>query len=939
MVEPIWRGPPKCHVDLYIDDTGFDVLYQDAKACAKKAYLVWQRVKSKLDDAKLPLSAGKSVWICSNTTAEKELNKLLKEGDPQVQSLVKDLGVDSTWGRRRRLATHKARFSKGQQRQKRLVQLAPTQHAKTKACKQSVFGAALYGHMAMGLAPKRLKWIRHQHAAVLGRMNLGSTEAVIEQASYKHDDPAFTIMNQHFRFMHKLLVAWTQSPLTELEVAFNHWMTRIKHHKEPWRIVVGPFGAAACYLKALGWKASSLTKWQAGEEQFDLLDRGSMHLLSLRLKKTCDPWRWKALACGENGQTLQEGIEWQAPRKALKQCKGVKNKALVAVWQGAIRHGKGAWCTRCNQEATLQHVLWECSWWESHLEEPAEFARFRAQYPDPSLWLRGLGPVQARPATYQQVLVEEGVFCQALVEDQELLFATDGSPGASQDARFQVLTWGVVAFVKTDTTIRVVGRAVGPVSGEQTVFRAETTALLYVARKTSGETDVTLDCKGVPQILKRPPGWKSEDLFQELREHSERLQLTWINSHLSRAAFEGKFGAENWWRWQANQEVDRLVQDAANQRRDLEWEQRVLIKDEAVVQINLLLASRAQHIFQSDKDEGPQVVFPAELQDGNSQAPGEKRKSGPKAKQHGVPGKRRMPKVGDKPAQEKAKPRAGEPNKRQQLEALLAGTGPDTGHTWVEGHRSRDNLCIRCSTCGFFVEQVDSKVSFDKKVRHTCEWREPSAPQMGEHPSHQMINGGRMWLCRRCGLRQWVGMVQLASGLAKQCKQIYTGKDQWIVGCIKKSAPKKEGFFMSQGLLRKDPRKEAHGSLGGSNQAPNHTGDGNGDETMLDDAASGVGVALNQITRKAPKLPEVGEVRPATDHPNRSQGDDSESCKGPEGGGREAGGENPLDPAATDKPLGPQVNNEAPKSKAKPKAKGRAKATSEEKGRQTKLKF
>ena len=82
VVEPIWRGPPKCHVDLYIDDTGFDVLYQDAKACAKKAYLVWQRVKSKLDEAKLPLSAGKSVWICSNTRAEKELNKLLKEGDP-----------------------------------------------------------------------------------------------------------------------------------------------------------------------------------------------------------------------------------------------------------------------------------------------------------------------------------------------------------------------------------------------------------------------------------------------------------------------------------------------------------------------------------------------------------------------------------------------------------------------------------------------------------------------------------------------------------------------------------------------------------------------------------------------------------------------------------------------------------------------------------------
>ena len=214
------------------------------------------------------------------------------------------------------------------------------------------------------------------------------------------------------------------------------------------------------------------------------------------------------------------------------------------------------------------------------------------------------------------------------------------------------------------------------------------------------------------------------------------------------------------------------MQDAANQRRDLDWEQRVLTKDEAVVQINLLLASRAQHIFQSDKDEGPQVVFPAELQDGNRQTPREKRKSDPKVKKHGVPGKRRLPKVGAKPA----KPRAGEPNKRQQLEALLTRTGSDT---WVEGHRSRDNLCITCSTCGFFVEQVDSRVSFDKKVRHTCEWREPSASQMGEHPSYQMVNGGRMWLCRlSCSfwLSVWLGAQPVARSWRKVLKARHQGK-------------------------------------------------------------------------------------------------------------------------------------------------------------------
>ena len=69
-------------------------------------------------------------------------------------------------------------------------------------------------------------------------MSLGSTEAVIEQASNKHDDPAYTIMNQHFRVLHKLLVAWNHTPFGELEEAFAYWVKRVQRHKEPWRIVV-----------------------------------------------------------------------------------------------------------------------------------------------------------------------------------------------------------------------------------------------------------------------------------------------------------------------------------------------------------------------------------------------------------------------------------------------------------------------------------------------------------------------------------------------------------------------------------------------------------------------------------------------------------------------------------------------------------------------------
>ena len=86
------------------------------------------------------------------------------------------------------------------------------------------------------------------------------------------------------------------------------------------------------------------------------------------------------------------------------------------------------------------------------------------------------------------------------------------------------------------------------------------------------------------------------------------------------------------------------------------------------------------------------------------------------------------------------------------------------------------------------------------------------------------------------------------------------------------SAPPRRilAFLAAQVPSFSSHRAEALGSSGGSNQAPNHTGDGNGDETMLDDAAfSGVGVALNQITRKAPKLPEVGQCG---QHPTNQPG-------------------------------------------------------------------
>ena len=760
VVEPIWQGPPQCHVDLYIDDTGFDLVHSDPKQCAKMAYHVWQEARKRLKDAKLPLSIGKTAWICSNKKVEKALTKLLQDGDPTIRDIHRDLGIDSGWGKRRRIVNHRLRLQKGGARKKRLDVLAPDKGPKIRAFKQGVLSVALYGHVALGLAPKRLKWIRHQQAQVLGGMSLGSTEYVLEQANTKHEDPAFVIINQRFRFFHQLLVKWNQGHFAEVEASWRFWYKRIMHHKEPWRIVVGPIGAAICYLKALGWTAASLTVWRAGGEEFHILDRASLHKLSFHLKQACDRWRWKALSQSEAGSSLEAGVQWQAPGKARKKLKGLRNKALVAVWQGAIRHGSGAWCARCDQEASLQHVMWDCSWWRDNQQEPIDFPRLRKEYPDTSLWLRGLPAKQPRPSSYAQALQESGVFQQPHFEAEGLHFATDGSPGGSQDPRFQVMTWGVIAFKILGDEIQVMGSASGPVECEQTVFRAEAQALVYLVDKVQGHIEVTMDAKSVTKAVQRRQGWKSEDLLQPLREAKERLHLTWVNSHLTQKDFAGKFGEASLWRWRSNQLVDQLVQARANGCRNMDWEHKILIRDEVVIRVNHLLARRAEELLQADSSQGPQITFPDRLPSVEGK-PLQKAKKGPKQT------KIIKFKSNARTKNQVSGPGDNKPNKRRQMEAMLAGTSPNLGHTWVVGHKSRDQLTIKCSTCGLYVEQTEPVKVFDKKANHHCLFQGPPFP-LPAHDSHRIVNGGRAWLCTKCGLKQWVNQDNLSGALSKE---------------------------------------------------------------------------------------------------------------------------------------------------------------------------
>ena len=233
---------------------------------------------------------------------------------------------------------------------------------------------------------------------------------------------------------------------------------------------------------------------------------------------------------------------------------------------------------------------------------------------DGSLKVRGL-PATVVSRTPPRATSLSGLWANgAVLNDPELRYATDGSPGSTGDPRTWRMTWAAIAYKIQNGSIHIVAKASGPVRGEQTVFRAEASALLFLVLHTAGNADVTLDAKGVKtRVERRSLGKTSLDLFIPIREHSERLQLHWIRSHQSLEQFCREFGRSQVWRWWANGEVDKLAGDHANQDRDLAHEAAIAASDKDTQVVQRFLAERVALLFSYDKDQGPQVFFEGEV--------------------------------------------------------------------------------------------------------------------------------------------------------------------------------------------------------------------------------------------------------------------------------------------------------------------------------------
>ena len=178
------------------------------------------------------------------------------EEQPRVHDLLKDLGLDSSGGRRRRIGNQQKRLLKGRGRQSKLLHLKlRSRPVRIRVWKTSVHAAAGYGLEAQGLAPQRLRILRQQLARHGGLQKGGSVDIVFDQHA-KLQDPKDTIVERQLKAMHQLVKAWPPAQLGDLKTAWRvSWKATAAY---PWMVVAGPMAALQAYLMDMGLEAADM---------------------------------------------------------------------------------------------------------------------------------------------------------------------------------------------------------------------------------------------------------------------------------------------------------------------------------------------------------------------------------------------------------------------------------------------------------------------------------------------------------------------------------------------------------------------------------------------------------------------------------------------------------------------------------------------------------
>ena len=144
----------------WVDDISIDCRFPCETTLVLEAVDVFEKLAGGLEKLHLCISRKKSGFLCSNSSVAQKLRKALqhKSNAPKVHDVIKDLGLDATAGRLRRVGHQKVRRRKALGRLGKL-KLFPVR-ARAKLVATNVLPAMLWGAQQHGIPCSQLRQLR-----------------------------------------------------------------------------------------------------------------------------------------------------------------------------------------------------------------------------------------------------------------------------------------------------------------------------------------------------------------------------------------------------------------------------------------------------------------------------------------------------------------------------------------------------------------------------------------------------------------------------------------------------------------------------------------------------------------------------------------------------------------------------------------------------------
>ena len=518
-----------------------------------------------------------AIWALGHSISPKStaVSSILKVAVRIVQNLstsgcvikagthVRDLGIDSGGGQRRRVPTASARERKAASRTKRLRRMGHvTSGVIQKLWKAGARPQSICAAPCTGLTPSRAAALRTAAAEASQCWKPGRCLTTAIALMYgMRQDPVVVTMLSMFRAW---ILAWRHSrsraALARAWVSLRDKIKKVPSHSR-WQYARGPISTMICQLLGMGWLPNLPNSWvdEVGDTWLISPTPDDDSLMVKAIQRAVEGQYWAKASLYHCGKGLEQGADMVGETRHLRALRRVGKHREAGMLQALVT--AGVWtaeraaqasgeepqqcCLMCGEGPDTEvHRYWSCPALASFTAEAVQRTQHLARQAielaaeQPCLWLRGVLPrslvTVPEPAPATTCEAGEAIGSPLLRAARAYV---DGS-GTSPDPRLRRCGWAV-ALLDTQGAFRAAWFGALGDSEPHYVARSELTAALRALEHVEGPLEIVSDCIYVVYLFNSKGYLRSQsshaDMWRQIAANisirESPVTMRWAKAH------------------------------------------------------------------------------------------------------------------------------------------------------------------------------------------------------------------------------------------------------------------------------------------------------------------------------------------------------------------------------------------------------------------------